>query len=80
MEPNEAYGSAKAVSKVDSLDSKVIIKANSAYGHHSYRIPDAEITPVYCIAYNKIKNHNEGRHNEKLDSTNDEAEYSYISN
>ena len=81
MEPNEAYGSAKAVSEVDSLDSStVIIKANSEYGHHSYGNPDAEITPMYGIAYNEINNHNEGSHNEKLASTNDEeAEYSYIS-
>ena len=74
-----AYGSAKAVSNVDSLDSTVIIKANSAYSHnHGYRNPIAEITPVDCKAYNNIENHDEGNHNEKSTSTNDEAEYFYI--
>ena len=65
--------------KGNTLDSTVIIKANSAYRHYSYRNPDAEITPVDCIAYNKIENHNKGSQNEESTSTNDEAEYSYIS-
>ena len=78
MEPNEAYESVKEASKFDSLDSTVIVEANSAYGHHSFRNPDAEITPVYCIAYNGIEKHNEDSHNDNLTSTNNEAKYSYI--
>ena len=80
MEPNEAYESVKEISNVDSLDSSVNIKANSAYGHHSYnRDPDVETTPVYCTACSGIENHDEDSHNENITSTN-EAEYSYITN
>ena len=79
MEPNEAYESVKEASKVDYLDSTLIVKANSAYGSHNFGNPDAEITPVCCIAYDSMENRNKGSHNnENLTSTNDEAEYSYI--
>ena len=83
MEPNEAYESVKEASKVDSLDFTLIVKANSAYGSHSFGNPHAEITPVCCIAYDSMENWKEGSHNnenEKLTATNDEAEYSHITN
>ena len=43
MEPNEAYESVKEASKVkvDSLDSTLIVKANSTYGYHSFGSPHA---------------------------------------